>query len=156
MKKILICLITFMAFITLTGCEDKLKTTIKDTAELNEIDGVTMTIKKDTLTRTGATIIITDVSGKSNIYGADYRIDKKENSSWTPLKSLDGREWTQFKWNAIGYTVDKNNKLEMDINWEKLYGKLEDGEYRIVKSTDEYLKDILYIKYFSVEFIIGE
>ena len=139
MKKILICLITFMAFITLTGCEDKLKTTIKDTAELNEIDGVTMTIKKDTLTRTGATIIITDVSGKSNIYGADY-----------------GREWTQFKWNAIGYTVDKNNKLEMDINWEKLYGKLEDGEYRIVKSTDEYLKDILYIKYFSVEFIIGE
>ena len=105
MKKILICLITFMAFITLTGCEDKLKTTIKDTAELNEIDGVTMTIKKGTLTRTGATIIITDVSGKSNIYGDEYRLDKKVNGKWEELEIIYKGD---YGWNLIGYTKDKN------------------------------------------------
>ncbi len=178
MKKILICLIALVAGLTLTGCEDKLKTTIKDIAELNEIDGVTMTIKKDTLTRTGATIIITDVSGKSNIYGDEYRLDKKVNGKWEELEVIYKGD---YGWNLVGYTKDKNNKIEMDMNWEWLYGSLEDGEYRIVKDTATIQMDKKYsfsdwkeiynnlnsepnddkdsdIKnyYFSVEFMIGE
>lgn len=174
-RKLLKILFIGIICFSLVGCnnKDNLKVIIKDTAELNEAKGVTMTIKKGTLTRTGATIIITDLSGKSNIYGEFYRIDKKENGIWIPLKSIDGRDWTEFNWTLHAYTVGSDKKLELELNWEYLYGELENGEYRIVKDTlqhseypnnhfslgneinkdtTNYLDNRKY--YFSVEFII--
>jgi len=122
---------------------------IKDIAELNEVKGVTMTIKEGTLTRTGATIIITDLSGKDNVYGNWYRIDKKENGIWQELDIIfEGN----YGCNLIGYSPNENNQLEMDVNWEDLYGKLESGEYRLVKETSIPLENQKY--YFSVEFVL--
>lgn len=123
---------------------------IDNVDELNEAFGVSMVIKDGTLTRTGATIIITDISGKGNVYGSEYRIDKLENGEWKEAKIIfEGN----YGWNLIGYLVDENNKLEMDVNWEMLYGKLEDGEYRIVKDTSMPLENERH--YFSAEFKIN-
>ena len=47
----------------------------------------------------------------------------------------------------MGYLVDDNNELEMDIDWSKTYGNLTSGKYRIIKR----IYDGEY-KYFSVEF----
>lgn len=123
---------------------------IKKEAELNELEGVSMTIKDNTLTRIGATIVITDTSEKNNIYGEEYRIDKKENGMWN---ELDVVVKGNYGFNSIGYYVNENNQLEMNINWQWLYGKLNNGEYRLVKSTSVPLEDTRH--YFSVEFIIG-
>lgn len=162
-KRLLLGLFSFIICFTLTGCEEKTnlnKTekeiiTIKEYAELNEVEKVTMTIKGGTLTRTGATIIITDLNENSNTYGSEYQIDKKENGSWEKADIIfEGN----YGWNSIGYTVDENNQLEMDINWKDLYGTLENGEYRIVKNV--FLENIENgtiensKKYFSVEFTI--
>ena len=49
-------------------------------------------------------------------------------------------------WNLVGYSVDENNKLELEHNWEWLYGELENGEYKLVKEVNN--------KYFWVEFKI--
>ena len=114
------------------------------------LSGVWMKIKKGTLTKTGATIIITDLSGKNNTYGEEYRIDKLENNEW---KELPVVVKGNYGWNSIGYHVGKDNKLELEINWEWLYGKLEQGTYRIVKGTSP--KYDLKEKYFSVEFTIN-
>lgn len=118
---------------------------INNDIELNESEDITMTIKDGTLTKSGATIIITDVSGKNNVYGTPYRIDKLENGTW---KELDVVVKGNYGWTSIGYYVGEDNKLELDINWEWLYGKLEPGTYRLVKNTakNKY--------YFSVEFTI--
>lgn len=128
MKKILYLII--ITTILITGCINK----IDDKGEIGVLNGITMTIKEDTLTRTGATIIITDTTGLNNIYGSSYRIDKKEDGIWQQAKIvIEGN----YGFTLEGYHVDKNNKLEMKIDWEWLYGKLTEGQYRIVKDTSK-------------------
>lgn len=117
--------------------------------ELNEIKGVSMYIKEGTLTNTGATIIIKDMTSKNNIYGDEYRIDKLVDDTW---QELDVVVKGNYGWNSIGYHVNENNILELEINWEWLYGKLNKGTYRIVKSTSA-LREIKHY-YFSVQFTI--
>jgi len=116
--------------------------------EINDAENVTMVIKDGTLSSTGATVIITDLSGKDNVYGNAYRIDKKVNGEWTKLKPIIDSN----AWNSIGYSVGKNNRLELEQNWELLYGKLNIGKYRIVKSTSIPLEKENH--YFSAEFEI--
>ena len=122
---------------------------IMSDAELNEIEGVVMTIKEGTLTPTGTTVVITDYSGKSHIYGEEYRIDKLEDGTWKPVDVvLEGN----YGWNSIGYKVDRNKKLVLEIDWKWLYKSLSNGTYRIVKYALE--DSSLEKKYFSVEFEI--
>ena len=111
--------------------------------ELDEVEGVSMVIKDGTLSRRGATVIITDTSGMNYTYGEEYRIDKYKEGVW---KELDVIVEGNYGWNSIGYMVDDNGILELDVKWEWLYGRLEDGYYRIVKSVND--------KEFSIEFRI--
>ena len=80
------------------------------------------------------------------IYDVSYKIDKKENNIWKELNTITDN----YGWNDIGYNVGKDKKLELNINWEWLYGKLNTGKYRIVKSIPNSNNK----KYFSKEFII--
>lgn len=116
----------------LTGCDKNDNNVIKD---------VSMIIKDGTLTKTGATVIITDNTDKKYRYGEDIKIDKKNNGKWEELPCK-----TCF-FNTVAYYVDENGKLEFDCNWESMYGKLGSGTYRLVKKLD---KGIIY-----TEFIIS-
>ena len=101
------------------------------------------TIPKDnTLTKSGATIIITDDNEIKYTYEEYYKLEKRIDHMWYELK-LRG----DAVFNEMGYLVDDNNELEMDIDWSKTYGNLTSGKYRIVKK----IYDGEY-KYFSVEF----
>ena len=117
--------------------------------KIDDLDGVSMSIKDGTLTNVGATVVITDTSNRENIYGDEYRIDKKEDGKWEMLPIIfEGN----YAWNDIGYSAGEDNKLELDINWEWLYGKLESGEYRIVKDTSEAGEGTTH--YITAEFVI--
>lgn len=104
----------------------------KCTIKTNDLEGITMNIKEGTLTNVGATVVIIDKSSRNNMYGESYRIDQFVDNEW---KELDVVVEGNYGFNSIGYTVDEDNKLELDINWEWLYGKLKTGKYRIVKDT---------------------
>lgn len=120
----------------------------KDTEEKKLQDiylKVSLSLKKDTLTKTGATIIISDISEQENTYGEWFRIDKKTNGFWEELKPIDDN----YAFKDIAYKIGENNKLEMNIDWSKLYGELESGEYRLIK--DLYNDGHIYL---SVEFTI--
>lgn len=157
-KKILFTLFCGIIVLGFTSCG--IKTTIKENAELNEADGVSMTIKKGTLTRKSATVVISDTNGKeANIYGSDFRVDKKENEEWKEVE----KSHNDYAFNDMAYYVDDEGKLEFVCNWEYMYGKLENGEYRIVKYT--FPNTVTYPDrtitesdklYFSVEFIIDD
>lgn len=150
-KTILSILLCGVIVLGLTGCGTK--TIIKDKAELNEADGVSMTIEKDTLTRTSATVIISDYGKETNVYGEFYRIDKKENGEWKEVKKAHD----DYGFNDMAYFVDEDGKLEFKCDWKYLYGKLENGEYRLVKYTFPNLDRAITdddISYFSVEFTI--
>lgn len=100
--------------------------------KIDDLDGVSMTIKNDTLKNTGATLIIKDISSRKNIYGEDYELEIFKNGVWDKLAPIN-----DITFNEIGYTVDKNNTLKLDVNWEYHYGKLKSGKYRILKGTLE-------------------
>lgn len=116
------------------------------------LENVTMTIKEGTLTKTGATVIITDISGDDNTYGEFFRIDKKENNKW---KKVDVVVKGNYGFHMVGYEVNEDNILEMKIDWNWLYGELDTGEYRLVKSASV-SKNNSYLgeKYIYVEFSI--
>lgn len=117
------------------------------TLKIDDLKGVSMAIKENTLTNTGATVIITDTSNRDNIYGSSYKIEKKENGVWTELKPKNDMFFTD-----IGYVVSEDHTLEFDINWEYFYGKLEPGKYRILKDTREAGEGTSH--YITAEFMI--
>ena len=127
-------LVLFICF-SLLGCSNE--------KESGNIKDITMSIKEDTLTSIGATIIIKDESKKNNTYGEFFRIDKKEKGKWKELKTVI----KEYGFDEIAYSVNENNKLELEHNWEWLYGKLKKGQYRIVKKVND--------DYISTEFNIG-
>lgn len=151
-KKLLVGFLVISICFILTGCGTNVK--VKDTAELNEIENVSMTIKDGTLTRSGATVIINDSNGVGTyVYGTEFRVDKKVNGEWKELEYAHD----DFGFTEMAYYVNDNGKLEFDCDWEYMYGKLSNGEYRIVKDT--FLESETPITeedmlYFSVEFTI--
>ena len=86
---------------------------LEEINKIENIDGINMNIKEGTLTNTSATIIITDTTNNDNVYGTYYRIDKYENNKW---RELDIVYKGNYGWTEIGYLVNKDNKLEMNIN----------------------------------------
>ena len=120
MKKrvILSVVITVCLFITI-GCSRKKE----------NVEEISMIIKEGTLTNTSATIIISDNTNKNYVYAEDFKIQKKVRGRWKDLPSK-----TIF-FNALGYYVDENGKLEMECNWKSMYGELEKGMYRIIKTA---------------------
>ncbi len=106
---------------------------------------VTMTIKDNTLTKTGATIIIKDNNEYPYTYDDWFRIDKQYNDNWKELKSINNN----YIFNDIALNLKKDSILETKIDWKKLYGNLQNGKYRLVKRIydNEY-------KYIFTEFII--
>lgn len=122
--------------------------TDKCITKIDDLDGVSMRIKDGTLTNAGTTIIITDTTNRNNIYGEEYRIDKYVDNNWVPLIPIIDN----YAWTSKGYTKDENNELVFNINWEWLYGKLNNGKYRIVKSTSKPVEGTVH--YITVEFVI--
>lgn len=122
-------------------------------AELNELDHVRMDIIEGTLTKTSARISITDFSNNKYLYGEDYRIDKNENGKWI---TLEERNLNLI--HDIAYFPDQSGHIELDIDWNYVYGKLSPGKYRIVKTallnSDRPCESECQHYYFSVEFYI--
>ena len=87
-----------------------------------------MTIKEGTLTKTSATIQITDNNEEPYSYGEWYRIDKKENEQWKELDTIDNQTVPEISLPMLEY-----GKVERNLEWSDVYGELEQGEYRIVK-----------------------
>lgn len=120
----------------------------KDTDEKefqDKYSKISLSIKDGTLSKTGATIIISDISEQENTYGEWFRIDKKTNGFWEELKPIDDN----YVFTDIAYKIGENHQLEMNTDWSKLYGELESGEYRLVKE----IYDNGHI-YLAVEFTI--
>ena len=120
---------------------------LKEILDKYALKNVSMQVKTETLTRTGATVVITDTN--ENHYGYDqwYRIEQNTYDGWTEVEPITD----EYAFTDLGLLVGEDNMLEDKIDWSKLYGELDDGNYRIVKRV----YDNGY-KYFSVEFTLGD
>ena len=96
------------------------------------LKNASMIIKEGTLTNTGCTVIITDTEKEEiHTYGNSFGLEIKKNNKWQELKPIEEK----YAFTLEGYNVDEDNELAQHIEWEWLYGKLEPGEYRLVKDA---------------------
>lgn len=113
----------------------------REIKNINLAENITMKIKEGSLTNTGATVIITDLSGDENLdlISKEFKIDYKKNDKWYRLESKIKNEVTVMTTDNVMENGD--NTYTQEINWERYYGKLDKGHYRIVKEV----KTNLYI-----------
>lgn len=118
--------------------------------DLNNL--VNIYFKEDTLTNTGGIVIIEDKCPNKIIYGSSFWIERYNNGNWERLESKN-----DYGFNLMAYYVDENGILEMEQNWDYIYGPLDKGSYRLVKDVSfdadtPITKDDIY--YIWVEFEI--
>lgn len=106
---------------------------------------VTVEVLQDTVTPSGATIIVTDKNEDAYGWGKSYKLEQKVNDEWIDLTPI-----AEMSFEEIAYVLDKNGQFKQNIDWTRFYGKLEKGTYRIVKDT----YDKGYIYFYSNEFEI--
>lgn len=76
-----------------------------------------MKIKENTLSKKGATIIITDENEIKYYFSKDYKLEKKIFGLWIPLKSEP--------YSIEGFGLHGENGItEMKIDWTQRYGEL--------------------------------
>lgn len=98
----------------------------------NEKKDISLSVKNKTITSKGATFILKNNTDKEYWYGPDYIVEKNENEKWQEVKTITGEP---LVWNAVAYTLKPNEEKEINIDWSLGYGKLDNGQYRLVKTT---------------------
>lgn len=98
--------------------------------------GITLTAKD--VTPFGLTVVCTQSGG--NITGelqtgSMYWIEKKDKDVWKKAEYIMEEP---VCWNSIAYLITANGKTEWTVNWERLYGELPAGEYRIGKQIADF------------------
>lgn len=91
-------------------------------------NNVVMDIKKETISKTGATIILKNNSDNIYEYGEEFVIEKKENGEWQKLEYLNGAGFIE-----PAYELGRRKERELKIDWSNIYGELEEGTYRFSK-----------------------
>ena len=121
--KIILILLIFGGLIYYLNSLNNASVTLNKDNEEYTLEGVTMKLKDNTLTKSGTTIIITDNNEIKYTYEEYYKLEKRIDHIWYELKPN-----SDVFFNEMGYLVDDNNELEMDIDWSKTYGNLTSGK----------------------------
>ena len=122
-----------------------------DTDVLSPLDGVTMEVTE--CSDTSVTVRIVNDTDKDIQCGEDFCLEMQdeETGEWRELvEVIDNAAF-----NAIAYMVQKDSPYEAVIDFEWLYGKLEPGRYRIVKTVTDFRGTGDFTDYtFTAEFSI--
>lgn len=133
-----------------TDNEHKLKSTKYET--VNNLEGVTMTVKEGTVSSTGLSLIFENNSESRCIYGEAFVLEKKLDDKWYEVPVvLEG----DYGFEDIGYELNPGDQREWTVDWEWLYGSLDAGEYRIVKDILDFRERGNYDTYYlAAEFVV--
>jgi transcriptional regulator with XRE-family HTH domain len=93
-------------------------------------DGVEMTIKKGTLSKTKATILIKNTLEYEITTGEPFYIEKYNINKWEKVEDICNGSCI---FNLPAYNIKPFETREITHNWEKIYGELPKGTYRLVK-----------------------
>ena len=122
-----------------------------DTDVLSPLDGVTMEVTE--CSDISVTVRIVNDTDKDIQCGEDFclEVQDEETGEWRKLDEVIDNA----AFNAIAYMVQKDSPYEAVIDFEWLYGKLEPGRYRIVKTVTDFRGTGDFTDYtFTAEFSI--
>ena len=128
MKKIIIALlISLTSIFLLTGCTNEIDKLITVESDIKiEDSDVTLKVKEDTLTKTGATFILENNKNNAINYTIAYEIEAKRDNKWYKLGIIND-------FIEEIYEVDAKSTDQIIIDWKNSYLKLPKGEYRVIK-----------------------
>ncbi len=147
MKKIVIALlISLTSILLLTGCTNEIDKLITVESDIKiEDSNVTLKVKEDTLTKTGATFILENNKNTIINYTIAYEIEAKRDNKWYKLGIIN--EFIEEI-----YEVDAKSTDQIIIDWKNSYLKLPKGEYRVIKEIT--VPSTLELFYVAGEFTI--
>ena len=121
---------------------------------LNIVESDDFFISITNVSANNAEMTIMNQSTNKLYWGSWFCIEKKQNGQWFELERItlpDGEEWI---WEEELYSLSGNNQTNISVYWEKYYGDLSVGNYRIVKSFffDEIKQDDVF--YLACEFTL--
>jgi len=126
MKRIFLLILIVFMISTLSGCGKKPTGKLSTYKVTN--DKVAISVKKDTVTKKGLTLVMENKTDERFNYGAEYHLEKKYNKKWYIIEPKDKIIFTQ-----MAYEVEPRQTKEIKFDWEYGYGELSKGKYRIVK-----------------------
>lgn len=76
-----------------------------------------------------ATLVITNLSDNEYIFGAPYALETQRDGAWFVYPPKE-----ELAWIDIAYILEPGGSNEETISINSLYGTLESGTYRVVKT----------------------
>lgn len=132
MKRSYLLYLPFMCFTFIFCSCDSSKVGEKSTLNIVENDDFFISITN--VSANNAEMTIMNHSMNELYWGSWFCIEKEQNGEWFELEKIilpDGEEWI---WEEELYSLSGNNQTNITVCWEKYYGDLSAGNYRIVKS----------------------
>ncbi|WP_312071499.1 immunoglobulin-like domain-containing protein [Anaerotignum propionicum] len=132
MKKCLIFLISVLMFL-FTGCGSSNSEGTAYT-EVNTQEGITLSLKEDTLKSSTGTFILTNDTKEAVSYGAkEYHFEQMKDGQWQEFAGT-----AQANWSEEEVALESGASTELSYNWKTFCGNTTKGEqYRLIIFVNE-------------------
>lgn len=123
-KKFILVLVILLSL----GCSKEVK-------EEYENKDITVNIIDGTLNENGLILNVINNSDNDILLKPGFDVEKDVNGKFEKISKNKKCS------SAIGYGIEKNNSMNVKVDWSCEYGKLESGKYHLIKflENDEYL-----------------
>jgi hypothetical protein len=91
---------------------------------------IVMRLQEGTLTPSGAVFVLKNATDNAYTYGDYYKLQRRDNAAWADVAVVFTENLGFYD---IGYLLAARQAAEITIDWERLYGELPAGAYRLVK-----------------------
>lgn len=120
--------VLMMLTLTLTACGGDDYITVFD--EVNTVEGVTMTLKQETLRGSRATFIIANDSAEDVLFDpVEFHLEEKNKKGiWEENIGTRVSEWKRDKTE----TIPAGTSIEREVDWKGLCGSINGGEHRVI------------------------
>ncbi|MBQ9091535.1 MAG: hypothetical protein IJY52_04620 [Anaerotignum sp.] len=114
--------------LALTACGGDDYITVFD--EVNTVEGVTMTLKQETLRGSRATFIIANDSAEDVLFDpVEFHLEEKNKKGiWEENIGTRVSEWKRDKTE----TIPAGTSIEREVDWKGLCGSINGGEHRVI------------------------
>lgn len=112
---------------------------------VDNLGGVTMSVTEGTVSPTGLTVKLINNSDKPYVYGEYFWLEKKIGGSWYQVPVVVEGD---YGFTDIAYDLAPSTEEEWPVDWDWLYGSLEEGEYRIIKDIMDFRGTGDYDRYY--------
>lgn len=125
MRRKIFAILAIMVLL-LSGCGNDY-TTVFD--EVNTVEGVTLTLKEDTLKPSKATFLLTNASDQDVAVDAiEYHLETLKKNEWQENVGTRVSEWKRSETEIL----PAGESIEKEVSWKGLCGTIHKGTHRLI------------------------